>query len=286
MDTKESSHLLAFGEEHIPLGMRLKQWAKWNQVEADWKLLLSMSRGGAFVGTYNDKKVGTLVTVTYNEAFSWIGMVLVDPRFRGKGIGTLLLKAAIEYALPVGPVLLDATAMGQPLYHSLGFQNIGEIARLALAKPVPIAASSNLIIKVVQSEHLASMITYDQEKVTFNRAVVIEDFFQRTPEYALVAYQNERLVGYCLGRVGSRFEHIGPLVADNREVAKTLLSYALAAAPQRALIMDVPLQSDWYAWLLQQGFAVQRLFTRMCLGDQRKADDSLAQYAIAGPALG
>lgn len=286
MDTKESSHLLAFRNEHIPLGMQLKEWANWNQVEADWKLLLSMSKGGAFVGTYGGKKVGTVVTITYEEAFSWIGMVLVDPRFRGKGMGTSLLKAALDYALPVGPVLLDATAMGQPLYHSLGFQNIGEVARLTLAKPISISASSNLIIKAVQNEYLAPMITYDQGKVKFNRAVVIEDFFQRTPEYALVAYQNERIVGYCLGRVGSRFEHIGPLVADHKEVAKALLSCALAAAPQRSLIMDVPLQSDWYTWLLQQGFTVQRLFTRMCLGDPKSAFESLAQYAIAGPALG
>lgn len=284
---KDSITLLDLKVEHISLGMQLKEWANWNQVEADWQLLLEMSMGGTFVATFDGKPVGTVVTIPYEEAFNWIGMVLVNPSFRGKGIGTRLLQAALDYAAPIGPVLLDATAMGQPLYTSLGFQSIGEIARLELSLPVSIPRSGNLLIRPMRHNDLIHLMAYDQHKAKFNRAAVLQDFFQRSPGYAFVAYQNEQLVGYCLGRAGSRFEHLGPLVANRQEIAVALLAHALAVAPQRPLIMDIPLtHTDWYAFLLKQGFGLQRLFTRMGLGDQGQALASLDQYAIAGPALG
>lgn len=284
---KDSIALLDLKAEHIPLGMQLKEWANWNQVEADWQLLLAMSKGGTFVATFDGKPVGTLVTVSYEESFNWMGMVLVDPSFRGKGIGTRLLQVALAYAAPIGPVLLDATAMGQPLYTSLGFQSIGEIARLELSFSVSIPTSTNLLIRPMKHNDLIPILAYDGNKVEFNRAALLYDFFQRTPRYALVAYQNEQLVGYCLGRAGSRFEHLGPLVANRQEIAVALLAHALAAAPQRPLIMDIPLiHTDWQVFLLKQGFGLQRLFTRMGLGDQGQALSSLDQYAIAGPALG
>ncbi len=284
---KDSIALLDLKAEHISLGMQLKEWANWNQVKADWQLLLEMSMGGTFVATFDGRPVGTVVTVPYEEAFNWIGMVLVNPAFRGKGIGTRLLQVALDYAAPIGPVLLDATAMGQPLYTSLGFQSIGEIARLELSLPVSIPTSVNLLIRPMRHNDLIHLMAYDQHKAKFNRATVLRDFFQRSPRYAFVAYQNEALVGYCLGRAGSRFEHLGPLVANQQEIAVALLAHALAAAPQRPLIMDIPLiHTGWQAYLLQQGFSLQRLFTRMCLGDRGQVMDSLSQYAIAGPALG
>lgn len=283
---ENSIALLPFQEEHIPLGMQLKEWANWNQVITDWKLLLRMSSGGAFVATYKGKEVGTVVTLEYAQLFSWIGMVLVDPRYRGRGVGTHLLKSALDYAQPKGPVLLDATALGQPLYHSLGFQAVGKVARLQITGPPSVSTTETGNISTAQRKDLAKLSTYDQNKIQFSRAVLIEDFFQREPNYAFVAHQHQRIVGYVLGRAGSRFHHIGPLAADNRNVAKALLKYAFAKAPQRTMIIDVPMgQQEWYVWLLEQGFTMQRSFTRMCLGDPRKIPHGLNQFAIAGPAL-
>ena len=283
----ESIELIPFRADHIPLGMQLKNWARWNQVAEDWELLLRMSLGGSFVAMYQGKPAGTTLTIAYANSFSWIGMVLVDPAYRGRGIGTHLLRNALTFAQSQGPVLLDATALGQPLYHSLGFEAIGEVARLQLAAPRSIVSSRVGDIRSVQVEDLPKLLAYDQRKVQFKRAVLLEDFLRRGPAYAFVAYQDQQLVGYTLGRTGSHFHHIGPLVAEKQEVGQALLKQAMAAAPPQALIIDVPMiQEGWYAWLIQQGFFLQRPLTRMCLGSAEKALYSLNQYAIAGPALG
>ena len=80
--------------------------------------------------------VGTAATISYNGGFAWIGMVLVDPEWRGKGIGTRLLEKAIEYldGCGVPTMKLDATPQGQPLYEKLGFVCEFEIERWHLRR--------------------------------------------------------------------------------------------------------------------------------------------------------
>lgn len=282
----QTIQLVSLQHQHIPLGMQLKTWANWNQVEADWNLLLELSHGGAFVAHYQGKPVGTALTINYQKKFYWIGMVLVDPTYRGLGVGTCLLKAALEYAQPKGTVMLDATALGQPLYQSLGFQIMEKVTRLESPAPILFPVGHPCDIHAMSPADLTAVSAYDQSKVQFNRALLLKNFYDRAPAYAFKAIRGETLVGFCLGRSGSHFHQIGPIMAENPEVAQALLYQALLAAPSRPLIIDVPMaETTWVTSLTQQGFAIQRSFTRMYLGEKQCAHESLNQYAIAGPAL-
>ena len=59
-------------EADIPLGMRLKRLAHWNQLEGDWRMLLAASGGGNFVALHNGTSAGTVTPVTYQDHFSWV----------------------------------------------------------------------------------------------------------------------------------------------------------------------------------------------------------------------
>jgi GNAT superfamily N-acetyltransferase len=109
--------------DDIPAAMRLKGDAGWNQTEADWRQLITASPDGCFVAVGPDSIVGTVTTITYAGRLAWVGMVLVAPRCRGRGIGTALLKRAIAHldARGVRSIKLDATPAGKPLYDRLGF---------------------------------------------------------------------------------------------------------------------------------------------------------------------
>ncbi|MEE9461715.1 MAG: GNAT family N-acetyltransferase, partial [Bacteroidales bacterium] len=115
--------------EDIPLGMKLKSLAGWNQLEDDWKMLLDAG-GDNFVASLDGYDVGIVISVPYQDNFTWIGMVLVDPSARRKGVGKALLKKSIEIAHPKGPIRLDATAEGFELYSTLGFQTEYELVRM------------------------------------------------------------------------------------------------------------------------------------------------------------
>src|ERR1043166_5775791 len=106
----------------LPLGMRLSEQAHWNQTDADWRRLLDMQPDGAFVAEWNGKPAGTALTTRFGPV-AWISMVLVDEAQRNQGIGTALVKHALEMLdrdrIPA--VRLDATTLGQHLYEKLGF---------------------------------------------------------------------------------------------------------------------------------------------------------------------
>src|SRR5437867_1836352 len=106
----------------IPFGMRLKLANGWNQTEADWRRYLDLQADGCFVAESDGTPVGTLSTCIF-EAVAWIAMVLVDAEHRRKGVGTALMRHALELLERQGvvSVRLDATALGQPLYEKLGF---------------------------------------------------------------------------------------------------------------------------------------------------------------------
>lgn len=278
--------LIPFQQQHIPFGMQLKSWANWNQLEADWNLLLNLSSGGAFVATIGGEPVGTTITINYQEAFYWIGMVLVAPANRGKGIGRHLLKAALTYALPKGPVMLDATALGQPLYQSLGFQVVGEVVRMECEVPTVVPGPSNFEIQNIKQEDLSVLSSYDKRHLQFDRSLLLQDFFKRAPASAFKAVRGESLMGYCLGRAGSHFHHIGPIVAENEEIAQALLAAACRTVAQLPLIIDVPNNKEhWVKSLRTRGFTAQRSFARMCNGEQYLTHQSLNPFAVAGPAL-
>src|SRR5882762_7851054 len=115
----------------IPGGMRLKDLAGWNQTDNDWVRFLDADQEGSFVVELDGAVRGTAVTINYQARFAWVGMVLVDPDYRGRGIGTRLLERCIEYldAIRMPCIKLDATPLGKPIYEKLGFVAEYEIER-------------------------------------------------------------------------------------------------------------------------------------------------------------
>jgi len=103
----------------------------WNQCAADWRRLLTLEPAGCFAAREGSRLVGTVTTLTYGRALAWIGMMVVDPGFRRRGIGVALMRMALDHLRGVGvtSVKLDATPAGRPLYESLGFAPETEIER-------------------------------------------------------------------------------------------------------------------------------------------------------------
>lgn len=271
----------------IPFGMSLKSLAGWNQIASDWERLLGQSQGGTYIASFKGQAAGTVTTIQYEDKFSWIGMVLVDPKWRGLGIGTQLLHAAINYASPIGPVLLDATPKGKKLYKTLGFEELYGLERLEIAAAPTVGKTEKVNIKALEAVFLPACILYDAAQFGANRGKLLQNFHHHTPAYGFIAFQGHQIAGYCLGRHGSEFEQIGPIIADNFTIAKTLFEAALSHCQGKPLIVDVLLaQSQWYQYLLSMGFKVQRPFLRMCLGDGAGMQDTTKQFAIAGPEFG
>jgi len=106
------------------------------------------------------------------------------------------------------------------------------------------------------------------------------------PQVDSYAERNGKIAGVMLGRNGRVATQIGPLVADDENIATALVQRALAAT-ETPIFIDVPdTKNALIAQLAAQGFASQRPLTRMLLGRNSAYDDGLRTFAVVGPEFG
>ena len=89
--------------------------AGWNQVAADWRLLLGAGRG--FGIRHNGGWIGSGLALPLGQSIWWISMLLVAEQWRRHGHGThLLARCMAEIAAAGAAMGLDATEFGRPIY--------------------------------------------------------------------------------------------------------------------------------------------------------------------------
>jgi GNAT superfamily N-acetyltransferase len=271
----------------IPDGLSLCRAAGWNQRSADWELFLKINKEGCRVALDDGGKVvGTVTTVRYEDHFSWIGMVLVDPARRREGIGIQLLNEAISIVGGQTAIKLDATPAGREIYLKLDFQDEYPLSRLhcGAVKAASLIRSS---ARLMTSNDIPILLQVDEEVFGAKRSEVIESAANGAPQYAVVMEDLTGIKGYCLGRYGHHYTQIGPLIADDWMTAKHLISAALINCIDQPVIIDVPGHSrEWLEWLGHVGFIEQRPFIRMFLGTNSWPGKPEKQFAILGPEFG
>jgi GNAT superfamily N-acetyltransferase len=254
--------------EDIPQAMRLKDLAGWNQTAADWGRFLSASPEGCFAAEHDGQLVGTSTTITYEDRFAWIGMVIVDPRYRGQGTGTTLLERAIQYldSRRVPTIKLDATPQGQPLYQKFGFVGEYEIERWMLRRHPDVGFLSNVVPRI------EDVLQLDREIFGADRSALLASLTAAAPEFTLVAREGREIAGYTFGRRGSRADHLGPWMARKKNVAAILLEEFLRRSQKELVFVDCLLRNPWAVTLVKtRGFEFSRPLTRMYRGTNQHA---------------
>jgi len=217
-----------------------------------------------------------------------VAMILVDPEARRQGIATRLMQDVLARLGPVAVVGLEATPQGAPVYGGLGFTDRGGFARMerpADAEPVP-AEHEPGVPRPLTAADLAALAARDRAVFGADRSAVLAWAREQAPEYAWRLGAGDEPSGYILGRHGHRTEHLGPLVADDKETAACLLTAILAAVPGRAFTIDIPDRPAWRERLRVLGFREQRPFRRMILGNAPSQGDPRQRFAIFGPEFG
>ena len=267
-------------------GLRLCRVCGWNQVARDWVQFLTLTPDGARVAEHDGRVVGTVATVRYGTRFGWIGMVLVDPIVRGRGIGTLLLDHALELLSDMSLVRLDATPAGHDLYLTRNFTEEGVIHRLKGIAPDRADPPHDAVRRMTEQD-IAEISALDEPIFGANRATMLRWMLQGAPEYAWVATSGGRLTGFIFGRHGHDFEHMGPIVALDAETARQLATICLGAHAGRAFVVDAPVHTpSWQRSLEALGFREQRPLIRMARGVGDVPGDPSRQFAVLGPEFG
>jgi GNAT superfamily N-acetyltransferase len=284
-------HLRAMTKADIPAGMRLKEIAGWNQTAADWKRFLEASPEGCFAAEEDRRVCGTVTTIAFENRFAWVGMVLVDPEYRSRGIGTRLLERAIEHLddLKIPAIKLDATPQGKPLYEKLKFVSEYEIERWTLRRPSSEAAnaSGSGVRDPLTPGLLESICKADQEIFGADRSSLLKSLHEDAPEFTEGIWNAGVIEGYAFGRRGSFADQLGPWMARDASTARQLLEAFLAHSSRELLVVDYLKSNAIAGGLLRSfGFIYSRVLTRMYRGSNYHPGRSELLCAILGPEFG
>lgn len=266
----------------------LSSSAGWNQLREDWALFLGFHPTGCFVAVAGKRLVGTVTAIDYAGRFAWIGMMLVHPDLRRRGIGTLLMNAAIAALPPDTSIRLDATPAGRTLYTQLGFVDEYDLGRLIAPRAswgaLPAGAAAVAPIRATDLDEIAAL---DAPLFGSDRRRVLQAWHARTPGAAFQLRRAGRLVGYALGRPGANFATIGPVIAATEADARLLTQIVAQSFADRPLGVDSPARHGAFrAWLENAGFAFQRPLTRMVRGPNRWPGLPDQQWGVLGPEVG
>ncbi len=274
----------------LDAAMRLKSAAGWNQRTADWQRMMHLEPEGALVAVHGDRVVGTTLACTFGT-IGWIAMVLVDAEHRRQGIGTRLVRQAVEYLDRRGiqTQRLDATPLGMPVYQQFGFEPEYELARLTgmpeLARSVTFGTAFPEV-EGANASQLRAIAALDQQVTGTFRQRLLERLWTEDPQSMRVVHRDEQLVGYATARPGDPARQVGPMVALNQQAGTALLLDALSRYRGEPLLVDVPRANGWAIdCLLQTGMCETRTLVRMRRG--AAVVDTPAQiWAGTGPEKG
>jgi len=271
-------------EGDLPFLNEMVHIAGWNQIEADWRRYMRLQPDGCFVAEADGLPAGTLTTITYEDKIGWIGMLIVSPEYRGRGIGTTLLKHGIEYLRPqVQVIKLDATPQGQPLYEKLGFEAEYTIVRMSGKA----AFSKESRHFYPMTDFFDAIIPFDAQAFGANRSRVLENLVREYSDYSFCALTDRVVTGYIMANRGRKAWHIAPWVCKNEHVAKGLLEEMLKRLSGENIYIDVPLTNAKAISLLESiGFTEQRRLERMYLGENKWPGEPKFIFAVARPEKG
>jgi GNAT superfamily N-acetyltransferase len=209
----------------------------WNPGLADDACFASVDPEGFFIGELDGAPGATISCVNYGARFAFLGFYIVRADMRGRGYGMRIWNAAIAHA-GARVIGLDGVVAQQDNYKKSGFQlayaNIryGGMIAAPAAPRADVVALSDVPMAVIEADDAT---VFPALRPAFLRAWI------GAPGHAGCAVMRDGgLKGWGVIRPCRKGFKIGPLVADNRAIAETVLSALIAEVGGGEIFLDVP----------------------------------------------
>lgn len=222
----------------------LVEWARqegWNPGKYDADIFFNTDPEG-FVGCFaGDQMIGGGSVISYDGKFGFMGLFIVQPKFRSAGAGTALwfhrrdkLLSRLEPGASIG---MDGVVAMQPFYQKGGFEIAFRDERYACKGAT---FESDGCVSHIDSNDWEDILSYDQYCFGFAREKFMLRWLQQ-PELIHFKYESGgELKGFILARKADKGYKTGPLFAKNYEAAEALLKATLNSIGDDLLFIDIP----------------------------------------------
>ena len=133
----------------------------------------------AFVAEDEGRIIGTGVASVHGHA-GWVGVIFVDPAFRGGGLGRRITRTVIEHleANGVRSMLLIASPMGRPIYEREGFTVLERQVRFTIDGLSPAETPPDPRLRPFAPRDLEAVLALDRAVTGEDRSAVLRELVE------------------------------------------------------------------------------------------------------------
>lgn len=286
-------HIGAMNRAELDIALEWAAAEGWNPGLHDGDPFFAADPGGFLLGRIDGRPVATLSAVRYGEGFGFVGLYIVHPAFRGRGLGRELWQAGME-RLAGRNIGLDGVLAQQQAYRRSGFvlahRNVryaGRCGEVAAALAEPRADGGALSLSGLSTLPFAALRDYDRAFFPDDRDAFLRAWTTQPDALGYAARERGALAGYALARRCRDGYKVGPLYADGGHPARALLHAIAAGLPVAApIFIDVP-SCNPEAVALALGCGMREAFETARMYTGRAPDISLERtYGITTFELG
>jgi len=217
------------------------EWAAlegWNPGFNDAECFYSADPNGFLIGLLGDEPIATISVIKYGDAFGFLGFYIVKPEYRGKGYGIQIWNAGLKY-LNGRNVGLDGVIAQQDNYKKSGFKLAYRNIRYEGLGGGHFFGNPEIVL--LSTLPFETINSYDRPFFPDNRTRFIKSWINQPGCTALGIIQNGELAGYGVIRQCRSGFKIGPLFADNPDLAESLfLALISKIKPSESFFLDTP----------------------------------------------
>jgi GNAT superfamily N-acetyltransferase len=250
----------------------------WNGGLHDVETFATADPDAWLIAELDGAPVGVTLATRWNGAYGWIGVYLVDPDLRGRGIGLALFTRALERLDPRS-IGLDGDPAQQANYRRSGFVDVHPITRWH--GPAGAWRPSGEVLSAADVP-FEDLVALDARAVGTERRALLRAWLDQ-PEAVSVAVVDGGVTGFATARPAADGWKVGPVHALDADVAATAIAAAVSPLPPDTVCwLDAPDPNEEAAGLFRShGFAASPTSGRMVLGVAPPADLSISFALMA-----
>ena len=214
--------IIPFMPEHLDGALRLSEQVNWPHRKEDWALMLDISEG--VVAINDGQVVGTALTTLFGSDVATSNMIIVEQEMQGRGLGRQLMDEILSTAMGRESRLV-ATDIGLPLYTKLGFEVTGRV--MQHQGNMGIVSTMDDRCEWDDAPDFDALCALDRAACGMDRHRLIQALI----DAGKVAVIRERgtIIGFAILRDFGGRQAVGPVICDDIETAKSLLTFVFAS---------------------------------------------------------
>ncbi len=215
-------------------------WARdegWNPGLDDAPAFFAADPSGFLMGFVDGEPVSCISVVKAGATFAFLGLYIVRPSHRGRGLGKAIWDEGMATA-GSRTVGLDGVVAQQDNYRKSGFvlahrsarwggQVTGDLAPHAAVRPIAVA-------------DWPAVLAYDATCFPENREAFLRIWLQQSARRTVGWFEDGKLRGYGSIRRAVEGYKIGPLFADDPAIAEALVATLAAPVGLAPIFIDIP----------------------------------------------